>query len=536
MKLLKYGKHYDLYIEVNNYLFFLNKVCDDYREIRRFSYRLCYLFEKLNELSFDDDENSLLYLRNKRRSLQYAKEVKKNIKKIKEYDLSVFDKASKRLVRNNLDVYDDSLRDYSRYIGVEPEKLVRVLSGDLSNLFSNKRLLKMQKHAAEVTEEKKNIEKVSEVKKNIEIEKKDMTDVSFNESADVIYNKRLLDKKELEQLKKEIDSGNSLFINLNNVAYEQRDIINDYILISRELNDFSFKIDQFNGNESNFSVMDLYRNLYSIAGSIVNSMFETVMHLSKVVSGNVLNYVMDRSVIDVFDTSDVFLTQVEDNFNKIESKFSNRLSNSEKNELKQELWHRYKLCGVTAFDIRETVSFDVLAFIIENPFTLFQTIRPNESNKGIFKKYDLSILLEFVIPEIVGTTVHVVKSLEQSINENKEFSENDKVSVLSYIKEIFSQKYVADLGVDQMSPLAYDYFVSFVVNKVYSNNKSFSEIKALRNDLIDKIYDEYMFQYKSVSLFDRLFGDALKPNYNEIRESIISFENKLLRNALKSNN
>ena len=44
-------------------------MCENNKEVRRFTYRLCYLYEKLNGLSFDDAEDSPEFLRNKRRSL-----------------------------------------------------------------------------------------------------------------------------------------------------------------------------------------------------------------------------------------------------------------------------------------------------------------------------------------------------------------------------------------------------------------------------------------------------------------------------------
>lgn len=526
MKLLKYGKEYDLYVEVNNYLFFLNSVCENNKEVRRFTYRLCYLYEKLNELSFDDAEDSPEFLRNKRRSLLYAKEVKKNIKSIKAADISVFDKAAKKLVRNNLDVYNDSLRDYSRYIGLDADKISRVLSGDLSNLFSNKRLSILNNSIAKSTDMDENVE---EIEKSLNVS--DKSDSKIPEVST-----RLLNKSELEQLKREIDSGDSLFVSLNSISFEQRDTINMYILLKKEFADFSLKLKELDEERSNLQIMDLYRKLYSIAGAMVNGMFEQVIHLSKVVSGNVLNYVMDRNVIEIFGIFSCFIDSIDDVVSEFENKVSNKLSNFERNELKQELWQRYKLCGVTSYDIKESLSFDILAFIIENPFTLFQVTKPKELDNSILKKYDLSILLEFVIPELAGTTVHVVKSLEKSIRGNNEYSEKDKESVLLYVKEIFSQKYVADLGVNQMPSSSYEYFVSFVIDEIYSNNKSLSEIKALRNELIDKIYDEFMYEYNEKNILDKLFGSATKPSYNEIREIIISFENKLLRNALKTIN
>ena len=529
MKLLKYGNAYDLYVEVNNYLYFLDKVCEGKKELRRFAHRLCYLYEALNDLSFDDPEDSLLFLRNKRKSLRYAKEVKKNIKNIKSIDNSVFELASTKLVRYNIDIYDDSLRDISRYIGLDADKISRVLSGDLSNLFSNKRL-SHSKSMAEVKDEMEH--QVDELEKTMDFSYEKLSEeVQTNDSS-----KRLLAKSELEQLKKEIDSGDSLFIEFNKISFEQRDVINSYVSIKEALSNFISAVKELDDTKDNFYIISLYRSLFSAVGAIVNAKFEQIIHLSKVVSGSVLTYIMDRNVIEVFGVSQSILSFVDKAVEEFEGKIVNRLSTSEIESLKNELWRRYKLCGVMSFDINEAVSFDILAFIIENPFTLLQAMKPSDINSGIFKKYDLSILLEFVIPELAGTAVHVVKSLEKSIAENEDYSETDKQRVLNYVMEIFSQKYVTDLGIEEMPSCSYEYFIHFVIDEIYLGNRSVDDMRKMRDDVIDKIYDQLINEYKSLSLFEKIFGSYSKPNYNDIREVIIKFENKLLRNALITTN
>lgn len=311
MKLLRYEKDYDLYVEVNNYLYFLSKVCENKKGVRRFAYRLCYLFEKLSDLSFSDSEDSPLYLRNKRRALRYAKEVKKNIKNIKLGDISVFELASKKLVRNNLDVYDDSLRDFSRYIGLDAEKISRVLSGDLSNMFANKRLIMTKFNLDNKMSEME--QQMGELEKTLELSYDDYC-ASIEDIKDTDeYNssKRVLNKTELEQLKKEIDSGDAPFVNFNNISLEQRDIINNYAYIRDCLSDFISSVKGLDKNIENIYIIDLYRKLYSIVAVIVNAKFEQVIHLSKVIFKNSSSYVMDRNVVEVFGISSSLLSYVD---------------------------------------------------------------------------------------------------------------------------------------------------------------------------------------------------------------------------------
>ena len=87
-----------------------------------------------------------------------------------------------------------------------------------------------------------------------------------------------------------------------------------------------------------------------------------------------------------------------------------------------------------------------------------------------------------------------------------------------------------------MPSCSYEYFIHFVIDEIYLGNRSVDDMRKMRDDVIDKIYDQLINEYKSLSLFEKIFGSYSKPNYNDIREVIIKFENKLLRNALITTN
>lgn len=619
-------------VEINNYLFYLNKACSQKNDVRRFVKHIVRLFEKLNSLPIDYLDGSVEEKRTLRNSSRYISKIKKYLKKVKTIDISVFLCASNLLREDNKE---------NRYFRADwdSEKIYRALSGDISSLIKRKRkdllifsesitstgktddlctvyfdekdvdskiekneldisdqsedeLLDEQFDLGNITEEddnhllddileknifsdvagsstveddiydfyfgesddrplvekEDNVKEFEKVNKIDKIEENDSIDnlfvndngesdvknsVSISSSEDIIENKdetddeRVLTKRELVELKKEIDFNEDLFVDLNNISVSQKLVIDSYSSVCKKYESLSKTFPTIYNNISNNEVIKIYEKMYDFVGSLISEMFEHIIHLSKVScekdsKGDIFKekYVMNGDVIQVFGKYDLFIVKVQNMMKILDEKYSDKLSSTEKKILSNSLWNKYRLDDISPSSIKEAVSLDLMSFINENPFTLLQTVVSTRRKNEEYKKYDLNRILDNIDFSLEKFTPELVQSMETKINHDNSLSETEKAEIINNIKRCFSS-YIGEIhGIRELPISSYSYLISFIMNNVFHADE---ELSSKYNECVSDVYSEELSKYKSLGFFGRLLGKSKKPTTDEIKLIINNF-------------
>ena len=424
--------------EINNYLYFLNEMCKDRKDIRRYVISILRLYEKLNSLPVDYTDKDINFNRTLRKSSRYINKIKRNVKKIKSIDSNIFKETADKLYEKKGDSDNSNINRYSKE-NWDNDQISRTLVGDISGLIKRKRrdvlssnhinldnssetiyfddynnssnsnIDDVSNFSVDMNNTDKNsdivkdnmvspkIEDTKELDDNIMIEK----DFNSDDSSD--YIKRTLIKKELIELKKEIDFNEDLFINIDHIVDDQKSVIKSYMSICKKYNNIEKMFHYIYDETSSNYIVGIFEEIYEFVGFLISEMFEHIIHVSKIScdidSENgkfVSKYVMDSSIIDVFGKYDLFIAKIQNYVKLLNEKQGNKLSSSEKEILSKKLWDKYRLDDINPASIKEAVSLDLLSFINENPFTLVQTVPSSKINKDFYKKYDLDRILENV--------------------------------------------------------------------------------------------------------------------------------------------
>ena len=590
-----YSGHGEFDAEINNYLIALNEVCKDKRDIRRYARRILNLYNKIMSLPIQSSLESIEYLRSKRKFSRYSSKIKKLIKKVKAFDASVFSEAAQLLSEKNLSTYlsltgeefisDDSF--FERYFknGWSSEQISRNLSSDISGIFirlSNKININDISNCDDTSSDDEIIdeiisrvdEQISVIEETIENNTLDYSSIdlsssnqelnieeidgdfdSLNESKTVTSEKkedtfdldenlgfseiRLLTLIELKQLKKEIDNNEKLFVELENIDEKQKRIIDSYIQICDMCRSIDKSIALISENTSIDSIMDLYRKIYSLAGKFCSEMFEQIIGISKVGSYNVSSptphleekYLVNKDVINVFGLSDVFLAKIQNYIKTLKEKQPHDLSEDDYKNLYNELWDKYKLEGVYPAAIKEAISYDIMEFINQNPYTLLQTLTFDIRSNTCFKKYDLLILLDYIVPDLESFTLELSQCLCDNISNSKSLTDCEKSEIIDNIKNTFAKHYANNHGALELPSAAYDHAILQVKNEIYTNAGDRQDLSLEREQTIQNVYNEEKEEYASLSFsqkfFGKIFGTVEKPNENQIKDEINSFDEKI---------
>lgn len=568
IKFIDYGIN-SLDDEINNYLYCLNDVCQDKKGVRRYVTSILRLYEKLNSLSVSDD--SIELKRTLRKSSRYINKIKKFAKKIKNVDLSVFKLASDMLFNknNSINSVDSDEAYFNRYCKEDwdSEKISRTLIGDISKIIDRKKSIisdstKSTLNSSEtvyfdeignnVSENVDNtidnnsaLEEVKddEIKKvvndiysidvsnkmNIEEKEKLVEENDNLDNSD--YIERTLIKKELQELKKEIDHNEDLFINVDHVVPEQKCVIKSYISVCSKYNVIEKMFHYLYDDSTNSDIVGIYEKIYDFVGFLISEMFEHIIHLSKL-SCDINEqtglfeekYVMDRSVIDVFGRYDIFIAKVQNFVKLLNEKKSDNLSSFDKENLSKVLWNKYRLDDISPSSIKEAVSLDLLTFVNENPFTLIQTVSLDKKVHDSYKKYDLDIILENVEYKMEKHIPELFNSIKNKVLNDSLLNESDKKYAISNVIKSFS-KFIANIhGISEYPIAAHDYLIGYIMNKVFSCD---IDIDSMFNDCVQKIYSEESEKYKSLGFFEKILYSKEKINISLIEKKVNDFTQKI---------
>lgn len=554
-------KNGSLEIEINNYLYFLNEVCLNKKDIRRYANSILRLYEKLNSLPVDYNNADMVANRTFRKSSRYVSKIRKNVKKIKSIDSDVFKEAADKLYEKNS--FSDEYAYVNRYSknGWDSDQISRTIMGDISGLIKLKRRNFLSSNDGTINENFSNGDNFSSFSSNEEdfnnIELLDVSDeesnkdlpvdgdnqfellLKNNEDNNVIYLEdkepdyveRNLIKKELIELKKEIDQKEDLFIDVEHISDEQKTVINSYISICDKYEEIDKLFHYIYDESSSNNIVSIYEKIYEFTGFLISEMFEHIIHLSKV-SCEFNNksglyeekYIMDRSVIEVFGKYDLFIAKIQNFVKLLNEKQGNTLSSSDKEMLSKILWDKYRLDDINPSSIKEAVSLDLMSFINENPFTLVQTIPYSKRNKESYKKYDLNKILENVDFNLEKYIPELVKSIKNKIMNDSLLGDDDKKYVVTNIIRSFS-KFIGDIhGISEFPVISYNYLISYIMNKVFLYN---TDIDSMYKDCVQKMFSEQSTKYKSLSFIEKFMYSNEKPNISNIENKIKNFTDRI---------
>ena len=232
--------------EINNYLYFLNDVCQNKKDVRRYVTSILRLYEKLDSLPVNYSNEEINSNRTLRKSSRYVNKIKKYVKKIKSVDFSVFKEAADKLHEINGQNGELYRNRYSKE-DWDSEQISRTLAGDINGIIKRKRKDILSSINEDINNSSDTIyfDDYNDELKKIQVDDdildkldennyKELVDsfdsdtvlnnidekhqeISFNndmylsdDSND--YVERILIKKELIELKKEIDHNEELFI------------------------------------------------------------------------------------------------------------------------------------------------------------------------------------------------------------------------------------------------------------------------------------------------------------------------------------
>ncbi|MBR3230365.1 MAG: hypothetical protein IKF91_06040 [Bacilli bacterium] len=561
--------------EINNYLFFLNEVCLNRKDVRRYVSSVLRLYEKLNSLSVDYSNEDLNSNRTLRKSSRYINKIKKLVKKIKNVDSSVFKEAADRLYEKNGDI-DGIYKNRYCKDGWDSEKISRTLSGDISGVIKRKRkkvlsstqtslsdsseaiyfddfdtnnnekeilednnekdILKDENNEKKFTQnndDEKENESISNYEDNniSQKEKISLNDDYYFSSNSSDYVERTLVKKELVELKKEIDQNEDLFIDISHINFEQKRVIKSYMSICNKYNDIDKLFHFVYDNSTSSDIVNIYKKIYDFVGFLISEMFEHIIHLSKIScdinSENGMyeeKYLMDSSVIDVFGKYDLFIAKIQNYVKLLNEKQGKNLSSSDKKMLSKILWDKYRLDDINPSSIKEAVSLDLMSFVNKNPFTLVQTISSSKRKNEPYKKYDLDKILENTDYGLEKYIPELFKSIKNKISHDSLLSNYDKEYAISNIIKSFSN-YIGEIhGLSEYPDVSYDYLISYIMYKVFSVSDN---LDGMLKECINEIYIEEQEKYKSLGFFEKLMYSKGKPNVSIIEDKIKAFTQKI---------
>lgn len=585
--------------EINNYLYFLNEVCLDKKDVRRYVTSILRLYEKLNSLPADYSNEDINSNRTLRKSSRYINKIKRFVKKIKSVDPAVFKEAADKLFERNGESNESYKNRYSKN-NWGSEQISRTLSGDISGIIKRKRknIISSIDNILDSSEtiyfddynENEVIEGIDEIAsndteetasdtdnldstdkivsdiKNLDSSEKNISDtknldstennisdtvnnsislenklnvneaISYNndyyvsdKSSD--YVKRILIKKELIELKKEIDQNEDLFIDIDHISLEQRNVIKSYMDICEKYKNIDSLFRFIYDGASSSDIVNFYEKMYDFTGFLISEMFEHIIHLSKIScdfnSENKLyeeKYIMDDSVVDVFGKYDLFIAKVQNYVMLINKKYGNILSSSDKDRLSKILWEKYRLDDINPSSIKEAVSLDLMSFVNENPFTLVQTMSLSKRKKESYKKYDLDKILENVDYNLEKYIPELFKSIKNKIMKDSILSDEDKEHAVSNIIVSFS-KFIAEInGLSDYSNVSHDYLISYIMNKVFSVPE---DLEGMLKESINNLFIEEKEKYNSLSFFDKIVYRKRKPNVSIIENRLREFTQKI---------
>ena len=553
--------------EINNYLYFLNEICLEKKNIRRYVVSIIRLYEKINSLPVDYSNEEIKSNRTLRKSSRYINKIKKLVKKIKSADSSVFKEAADKLYEKNGESSGAFKNRYSKD-NWDSEQISRTLSGDISGIIKRKRKNYINNldssetiYFDEYNEDIKVLEDNNVVANSIdETSVSDKEDNEFKDKTSTLdseikednfiqnekissnddyyfsdnssdYVERHLIKKELVELKKEIDQDEDLFIDIDHISSEQRSVIKSYISICDKYSEIDKLFHFIYDEASNRDIVNLYEKIYEFTGFLISEMFEHIIHLSKISctlnSENGLygeKYIMDDSVLDVFGKYDLFIAKVQNYVILLNEKHGDILSSSDKERLSRILWEKYRLNDINPSSIKEAVSLDLMSFVNENPFTLVQTISSSKRKKESYKKYDLDKILENVDYSLEKYIPELFKSIRNKIMRDSILNDDDKEYVISNIIMSFS-KFIGEInGLSEYPDISHDYLISYIMNKVFSVSINLDD---LLKKCVDSIYINESEKYKSLGFLEKLMSNIKKPNISTIEYKLKEFTNKI---------
>lgn len=547
--------------EINNYLYYLNEVCQDKRDVRRYVTSIIRLYEKLNALPVDYSNDDIESNRTHRKSLRYINKIKKYVKKVKGINVDVFKSAADLLFEKNGMSDDSYVNRYSRE-NWNSEQISRTLTGDISGLIKRKRkdalssiqtslnassdTIYFDDYSDEINNINNNIVEVTDQNEVNNITDNKQLELSFKTTESNAYNnkivipnndsssdyiERVLIKKELIELKKEIDQKEDLFIDIDHIANEQKNVIKSYMSICEKYNKidklFHFIYDEASSND----IVNIYEKIYDFTGFLISEMFEHIIHLSKVSCDidreNGLyteKYIMDKSVIEVFGKYDLFIAKIQNYVKLLNEKQGSNLSSSEKEMLSKVLWDKYRLEDINPASIKEAVGLDLMSFVNENPFTLVQTLPYSKRKKESYKKYDLDRILENIDFSLEKYIPELFKSIKNKIMNDSLLNSNDKEYAINNIIMSFS-KFIGEIhGLSEYPLVSHDYLISYIMNKVFSVSEN---LDGMLKECINDIYIEEKEKYNSLGFFEKFMYSKGKPNVSIIENNIKEFTEKI---------
>ena len=578
--------------EINNYLYFLKFVCLDKKNVRRFVYRVINLYLKLDSLFVNYSDGSIEEKRTLRKASRYIKGIKKYVKDIKKIDSSIFSLAASRLEEKNTSLNNDNINYLNRYSKNkwDSDQISRTLIGDINGMIKRKRknTLSSEKNNSssiiffddlennnkefdnsnkefdnsnkefdnsnkefdnsnkEFDISNKELDKIDLEKKinnnslndlfpNNENVKKDI-EANLNEDNFFNFNNRLLTISELYELKKEIDLGDDIFIDLNNVSNSQSDFIKSYISVCDKYQKIEKSIHLIYDNSSIDFVIDLYKQIYDFVGFLISEMLEQIISLSKISCESTVNnlynekYLMDKNAFDVFVKFDVFIAKIQNYLKLLDDKKFKSLSDEDKKYLSKYLWDKYRLENINPFSIKEAVGLDLMSFINKNIFTLVQTVLDVKRNKENYKKYDLDIILENIDYNLEKYFPELAFSMQKKIDNDVILNNDEKLCIILNIKKSFAKKIGLIHGITELPSEAYDYCLSYILNKVFSCEFD-DDLSFLYEECVNDIYHSKMEKYKTIDFFDKIImilsGNNIKPNINKIKKELDNFCSKI---------
>ena len=577
IKYIDYDKS-SLNSEINNYLYFLNYVCLDKKDVRRYVISILRLYEKIDSLPIDYDDEDINYYRTIRKSSRYINKIKKYVKKIKNANPSVFKEAADKLFEKNGQKMDTYKNRYSKE-NWDSEQISRTLTGDINGIIKRKRndflfstvdvnnssdtvyfdeyneeindnineiIAENSVETNDLENSKETIADNSVEMKDISSERNDFLDasdakdkheeISFNNDLYLSDNssnfiERTLIKKELLELKKEIDQNDDLFIDLDHISLEQRNVIKSYISICEKYNEINNLFHYIYENSSSNDIINIYQKIYEFTGFLISEMFEHIIHLSKVScdidekSGLYeAKYLMDDSVLEVFGKYDLFIAKIQNFVKLLNEKQGANLLSSDKEMLSKILWDKYRLNDINPSSIKEAVSLDLMAFVNENPFTLVQTIPYSKKNTEAYKKYDLDKIMENVDYSLEKYIPELFKSMKKKIMNDSLLNDSDKDYAVSNIIVSFA-KFIGEIhGISEFPIASHDYLLSYIMSKVFSVS---SDLDGLLKECIQDIYADEKEKYMSLGFFDKILSKKGKPKTNLIESKIKSFTQEI---------
>ena len=547
--------------EINNYLYYLNEVCQDKRDVRRYVTSIIRLYEKLDALPVDYSNDDIESNRTLRKSLRYINKIKKYVKKVKGINVDVFKSAADLLFEKNGMSDDSYVNRYSRE-NWNSEQISRTLTGDISGLIKRKRkdalssiqtslnassdTIYFDDYSDEINNINNNIVEVTDQNEVNNITDNKLLESTFKTTESNAYNnkivipnndsssdyiERVLIKKELIELKKEIDQKEDLFIDIDHIANEQKNVIKSYMSICEKYNKidklFHFIYEEASGND----IVNIYEKIYDFTGFLISEMFEHIIHLSKVSCDidreNGLyteKYIMDKSVIEVFGKYDLFIAKIQNYVKLLNEKQGSNLSSSEKEMLSKVLWDKYRLEDINPASIKEAVGLDLMSFVNENPFTLVQTLPYSKRKKESYKKYDLDRILENIDFSLEKYIPELFKSIKNKIMNDSLLNSNDKEYAINNIIMSFS-KFIGEIhGLSEYPLVSHDYLISYIMNKVFSVSEN---LDGMLKECINDIYIEEKEKYNSLGFFEKFMYSKGKPNVSIIENNIKEFTQKI---------